>query len=425
MNKNLFTRLSARLAASVCALTLVTATAHAQGFTPTWVESGLDKTVGASRPLSIDISRQQPKSLKQIPDDATNAIMGTFKTGIGLSVVKHALLLVMKEGAPATLYVDGNGDGTLAPDERHDWISTTRENADGSMTTTNYSCRATVQVTADGKRGELEFYLSRPGKTDAADGSPRVLFYHTGFGVTGEINLDGHIVKAAITDNTGSGQFSSVGEKMDIPLCWLNVTNTNKRGKVFLANRPVEIDGKWWVVTNLTAAGSFEMTPATSPVVKKVVAVAGPDLTPGKKAPVFTATLMDGKTVNFPADYKGKIVMVDFWATWCGPCMGEVPNVVTNYAKYHNQGFEILGVTLDKEDATAQINKVMEHKEMTWPQIYEGKFWDSTIAKIYGIHAIPHALLVDGDTGIILADNSIRGEALSPAIEKALATKKK
>jgi len=136
---------------------------------------------------------------------------------------------------------------------------------------------------------------------------------------------------------------------------------------------------------------------------------------------VFT----DGRAVNFPGDYKGKVVLLDFWATWCGPCVAELPNVVAAYGKYHDQGFEVVGVTLDHEDWAAKLAEFTKKKGMPWPQVYDGQGWDAKVAKLYGIHSIPHMLLVDGDTGLILADTNIRGEALAPAIEKALAGRKK
>src|SRR5437016_12598023 len=70
----------------------------------------------------------------------------------------------------------------------------------------------------------------------------------------------------------------------------------------------------------------------------------------GDKVISFTTTTTDGKKVVFPDDFKGKVVLLDFWATWCGPCMGEAPNVVAVYKKYHEKGFEILGISLDNKD---------------------------------------------------------------------------
>ena len=113
--------------------------------------------------------------------------------------------------------------------------------------------------------------------------------------------------------------------------------------------------------------------------------------------------------------------MLDFWATWCGPCMKEVPGLAKAYKAYHGKNFEVLGVTLDKADATEKINQVMTKNEMTWPQIYDGKFWKARIADMYAINGIPAAFLVDGDSGeIIAAGGSLRGEDLEKTIQEAL-----
>lgn len=140
---------------------------------------------------------------------------------------------------------------------------------------------------------------------------------------------------------------------------------------------------------------------------------------PGMPFPPFAAGLKDTAGDPFTLErYKGKVVLIDFWATWCGPCIDELPNVIAAYDKYHAAGFEILGISLDKEGDGAKLAAFTKERKMPWPQFFDGKFWDNQLVKQYGITAIPATFLLDGE-GKILGKN-LRGAALEKAVSEAL-----
>ena len=136
----------------------------------------------------------------------------------------------------------------------------------------------------------------------------------------------------------------------------------------------------------------------------------------GTKFPDFEVKDVSGNPLSI-AKYKGKVVLVDFWATWCGPCVGELPNVLKAYEKHHGSGFEIIGISLDQDEK--KLTAFTAEKKMTWQQFFDGKGWKNALAAKYGIQSIPATYLLDGEGKII--GKNLRGEALDEAVTKALA----
>jgi len=113
----------------------------------------------------------------------------------------------------------------------------------------------------------------------------------------------------------------------------------------------------------------------------------------GKPVAIKFAAL-DGREVDL-AKLKGKVVLIDFWATWCGPCVAEVPNVVKVYDRLHAKGFDIVGISFDREDDKAGLQKFVADNRMPWPQYFDGKFWQNRFGQEFGIQSIPTMWLVD------------------------------
>jgi len=135
----------------------------------------------------------------------------------------------------------------------------------------------------------------------------------------------------------------------------------------------------------------------------------------GNFAPDFTMNDTEGKPVSL-SQYKGQYVLVDFWASWCGPCRGENPNVVAAYKKYKNKNFTVLGVSLD-EDKDAWV-KAIQKDGLTWKHISDLKGWQSAVVPVYGIEGIPYNVLLDPE-GKILA-TELRDKELDAFLSKTL-----
>ena len=135
----------------------------------------------------------------------------------------------------------------------------------------------------------------------------------------------------------------------------------------------------------------------------------------GQQAPDFALPDVSGKEVKL-SSFRGKYVLVDFWASWCAPCREENPNVVKAYNKYKDKNFTILGVSLD--DQKNQWVDAIEMDGLTWTQVSDLKHWNSIVVPLYHFEGIPHNVLIDPEGNIIA--ESLRGIMLDMQLEKML-----
>ncbi|HVY74358.1 MAG TPA: TlpA disulfide reductase family protein [Puia sp.] len=138
-------------------------------------------------------------------------------------------------------------------------------------------------------------------------------------------------------------------------------------------------------------------------------------MSPGKTAADLSLPDLNGKLVKL-SDLRGKVVLIDFWASWCGPCRKNNPRLARLYHKYHDKGLEIYGVSLD--DEPDDWKSAVEHDRMNWIQVIDSRGWDAQSARIYNVDMIPSSFLVDRQ-GVIRAVNMEGGE-LETAIKSLL-----
>ena len=146
----------------------------------------------------------------------------------------------------------------------------------------------------------------------------------------------------------------------------------------------------------------------------------------GKPFELSFKDAISGKTISI-ADLKNQVVVVDFWATWCGPCVQEMPNMKKLYAEWHPKGVEFIGVSLDQPEdkgGLEALKKFVAEKEIHWPQYYQGNYWDSEFSRGWGVTAIPCVFVVDPQGKLHSVDARGQLEKLIPELLKKVEKEK-
>lgn len=415
--------------ASLGALTVgsLALTAVAQDARLELVGEGAMKVLGGYIPQRLELSAEAPKSVTKNPAglDLKHALFGALSFGPADAAFKIGVALEEPETGAARCWIDANANGDFTDDPAVEWKGRDYKSRDGKELAM-YSGGTQVSVAKGEEKleGRLNFYRFDARDPDRAALKSTVLYYGD-YARRGTVNLGTRSVPALLCDDLATGDFrgkpeAERGSGVRLALDLDGDGNYDRRPwESFDVRKPFNIGGTTWQVEGLTWSGASFRLAKSSTSVDEILPP--PSTAVGKPFPPFTAKTLSGKDLKFPESYKGRLVVLDFWATWCGPCIGELPNLKAAYAEYHPKGVDVLGISLDNDNAKEKIDAFLKKHEIAWDQVYEGGGWQTRLAKQYGIDSIPRVFLVDGDTGKILANTSeLRGDALDGTLKKAL-----
>ena len=363
---------------------------------------------------SVPLSARKPDGLKRGLDDAS-AVYGV----IPLAATARGTFVAITESTDSqtsTLVLDADGDGDLTNDFAVDsWESGPA--AFGGIATVLVGgipvklrlFRYTTKFaeTSPSLRENNPLYFSREdvreGKLKLAEKSYHVLLKD--LAATGRYDQTAHEDEAAsiglYVDRNHDDQYDEETELCDLALPFA----INKR---ILELESIAADGSR---LTLKSSARPEADIARSKPAKLAV---------GQPAPHFKADLLDHKAVEFPGDFKGKVVLLTFWATTCGPCRSVIAEEVRTYERLKDQDFEVLGVSLDGANGEGRVRSFRDDWGITWPEVVDG--YDGRVAPLYDVQSIPRAVLVDGTTGKILATpDHLKRDGVSETVRKVLA----
>lgn len=403
-------------------------TANAQTFPFTLRQGGAAFSIGGISPRRAGLGPGQLIGIKKQPADLTDPLYASIDLGPRKHQTTYNIILEEIPGKEPRLFVDANHNGDLTDDPPVVWRKSEYFAYNGNPLT-RLEGRIKVQAPYGKKSVPLQLVFLLLDPRDPNGGAMQdVLLYTADYVREGKLRLGKDTYQCALLNAVTSGDFRGhFSSELSGTLLLIDINHNgviDGRGEIYEVNKPFNIKGVTYELRIPQADGS------TVAVVKSKKTVAEipppPDLRVGKAAPSFQHKTLDGRLIRFPADYRGKLVLLYFWADWCPDCARELPNVRKVYDAFHSRGLEILGLSIEPDNQQKKLVDYLQTNRMTWPETYDGKLWLGKMAQTYFVLTTPTGFLVDADTGKILATrNDLLGPALSKTIETALAARKR
>jgi len=338
----------------------------------------------------VQALRLYPTSSKNVVYEGPTLATKLFGE-ITLGKSTYTIVLGVTVQNEVALWVDFNGDGRL----------TTAEKLQGTRISGGLSWSLTLRAAPQGAE-PFDYPLSVPWPEGRSyvflvGGAPRSAVFQ------------GH--QLVLVDGDLDGVFGTKGDFLGVDVDGDGKIYAEPDGHEYFALSEVfTLGSESFKVREISADGRkllLEKTGYTPPKVP---------LIPGSPAPNFSfRDFLSGRDLSLQS-FRGKVVLLDFWATWCPPCMASLPTIRQIYEEFHAQGFEIVGVSLDESEA--DLRQVLLEKGITWPIAFEGRRWNNSVAALYRVYQIPTTYLLDKN-GVIRYRN-LEGEELRQAIAELL-----
>ena len=406
---------------------------NAQAINAKLMENGAAAKMSGVRPRPLDFLPQKPDTIKKLPEGIEKPLYGRLTMGnVDAPTGFVAVMDGATEGEPH-VWIDANANDDLTDDPPIVWKKSVYQSYDGTSYAL-YTGSVVLPVRYGGTPVPLRVNLLRYDPNDPSRELLRnTLLCIADYAREFDLKLGANTYHALLVDTLGEGDFRG---KRGLPNSgvhlYLDVNGNGQfdaRGEMYDADHPFTIKGVTYELANISPDGANFTLLKSKRSVPEVLPP--PDLRVGKRVPAFTQKRLDGKPVRFPQDYKGKIVLLYFWASYCPDCQAEIPNVRNAYKQFHEKGLDILGVSVDPPADTLTsakgmtFDKYVAASHIMWPQVYEGRWMDGDIPHLYFIQNIPTPFLVDGTTGKILAVGSdLKGAKLATTLQNALTQKK-